>query len=55
MFEVGERLSEPSHREVLAFFGDIYYVVFDGYTNELQAFQLEGDRYRKMELTESRV
>lgn len=32
-----------------------YYIVFDRYTNELQAFQLSGDRYRKIELTESRV
>jgi len=27
-----------------------YYVVFDRYTDELQAFQLQGDRYKKMEL-----
>ncbi len=32
-----------------------YYVVFDRYTDELQAFQLEGDRYKKMELPESKV
>lgn len=32
-----------------------YYIVFDRYTDELQAFQLEGDRYTKIELTESRV
>lgn len=30
-----------------------YYIVFDRYTDELQAFQLEGDRYRKMKLTKS--
>ncbi len=32
-----------------------YYVVFDGCTDELQAFQLEGDRYLKMELPENKV
>jgi Uma2 family endonuclease len=32
-----------------------YYIVFDRYTNELQAFQLQGNRYRKMELTEAKV
>jgi Uma2 family endonuclease len=32
-----------------------YYIVFDGHTNELQAFQLRGDRYIKMELTEAKV
>lgn len=32
-----------------------YYIVFDRYTDELQAFQIEGDRYKKMELPESKV
>jgi Uma2 family endonuclease len=32
-----------------------YYIVFDGSTNELQAFQLRGDRYHRLELTEPRV
>lgn len=35
--------------------GSPYYIVFDRYTDELQAFQLEGDRYSKMKFTESRV
>ena len=29
--------------------------MFERYTDELQAFQLEGDRYKKMELPESKV
>jgi Uma2 family endonuclease len=32
-----------------------FYIVFDGSTNELQAFQLQGNRYRQLELTEPRV
>lgn len=32
-----------------------YYIVFDRYTDELQAFELVGDRYQKMALPESKV
>lgn len=32
-----------------------YYIVFDRYTNELQAFQLEGNHYRRMELAKAKV
>lgn len=32
-----------------------YYVVFDRYTDELQAFQLEGGYYQPLDLTESKV
>jgi Uma2 family endonuclease len=32
-----------------------YYIVFDRYTDELQGFQLEGDRYKKLELNEPKV
>lgn len=32
-----------------------YYVVFNRYTDELQAFQLEGDRYTKLQLQEPRL
>ncbi len=32
-----------------------YYVVFDGNTDELHGFELEGDRYLKMELPENKV
>src|SRR5919199_4372247 len=32
-----------------------YYIVFDRYTDELQGFQLEGARYRKLELNEPKV
>ena len=31
-----------------------YYVVFDGQTNELWVFQLQGDRYRRQQLTQRR-
>jgi hypothetical protein len=32
-----------------------YYIVFDRYTNELQAFQLVGNQYQPQSLVESRV
>lgn len=32
-----------------------YYVVFNRYTDEIQAFQLVGDRYQSAELTEARL
>jgi hypothetical protein len=32
-----------------------YYVVFDRYTNELQAFELMGNRYQKMQLEEKHL
>lgn len=32
-----------------------YYIVFDRYTDELQGFQLEGDRYKKLELSQPKV
>ena len=32
-----------------------YYVVFSRYTNEMQAFHLEGNRYQKVELTNNRL
>ena len=47
---------QPSKWEVYEqILGISYYFVFDGYTDELQAFQLEGDRYTKITLTEPRV
>jgi Uma2 family endonuclease len=35
--------------------GISYYIVFDRYTDELQGFQLEGDRYKKLELNQPKV
>jgi len=32
-----------------------YYVTFSRYTNEIQAFQLVGDRYQRAELSEGRL
>ncbi|NER22753.1 MAG: Uma2 family endonuclease [Symploca sp. SIO1C2] len=32
-----------------------YYIIFDRLTNELQAFQLDGIHYRKLELTQKRI
>jgi hypothetical protein len=32
-----------------------YYIVFDRYTDELQGFQLEGDRYKQLELNQPKV
>jgi Uma2 family endonuclease len=32
-----------------------YYIVFDGYSDELRAFQLRGERYHQMALTEAKV
>ncbi|NET32061.1 MAG: Uma2 family endonuclease [Cyanothece sp. SIO1E1] len=31
-----------------------YYIIFDRYTDELQAFQMDGERYRKREVNELR-
>lgn len=32
-----------------------YYVVFDGYTDYLRAFQLQGSSYTELELLQSRI
>jgi Uma2 family endonuclease len=47
---------QPSKWEVYEqILGIPYYIVFDRYTNELQAFQLQGNRYHPMNLTEPKV
>lgn len=52
-----QRLTQqPSKWEVYErILGIPYYIVYDRYTNELQAFQLAGDRYQKLELSEPKV